>query len=511
MAVVMVGVCATLASAIVGVAVGFPRLPAVHDEFSYLLAADTYSRGRLTNPSHPMASFFETIHVLSHPTYMSKYPPVQGMTLASGQLLTGYPIVGAWLGGGLMAAAICWMLQGFMPPRWALLGGVIAALQFGIFDYWVQTYWGGSMAAVGGALVIGAVPRIVRQPLILHSIVLGVGLIILANSRPFEGLVFSLVPAIVLLRWVRLHWRCRNSALMRGLLPAALVVGSGFIGMAINNTYVTGEALRLPYVEHLDQYSSTEYFLWNRSAPAIKTYVHPSLANFHVGWERDYYLQQRSLGGVLRTKGREWLDIWEFFIGWVLTVPLIVGIARLRQRRYVAPLLALLLVCLAASVETWCQRHYIAPTASVIVLLFMLGVRRMSLGLPRTFGAAVAMLLVVLVCVAQLAPIIVNGPNPDLATLPGRDAVIKELESMPGDHLLFVRVGPGHVPLHEWVFNGAEIDSQQVVVARYFDIEENQRLIGYYPNRKVWVVDVNSSQNLVKLRPYPSAVVPLDP
>jgi len=108
--------------------------PGITDEFSHLLLADTVAHGRMTNPTHPMWRHFETIHVIERPTYSSMYFPGQGLFLALGEAVSHCPWAGVLLSVALLCAAICWALQGWLPPAWALAGGLLCVLRFGLFS-----------------------------------------------------------------------------------------------------------------------------------------------------------------------------------------------------------------------------------------------------------------------------------------------------------------------------------------------------------------------------------------
>src|SRR5216683_2598177 len=197
--------------------------PFLTDEFSYLLMADTFAHGRVTNPTHPMWIHFETFHVNQQPTYASMYYPAQGLFLTLGQVVFGHPFWGVWLSVGLMCASICWALQGWMPPAWAFLGGILAIIRLGTFSYWANSYWGGAVAAIGGALVLGAFPRIKRRGRVRDALILGLGLAVLGNNRPYEGVFYS-APILLALAMFILRSKDPMASMRRVFLPLGIVL-----------------------------------------------------------------------------------------------------------------------------------------------------------------------------------------------------------------------------------------------------------------------------------------------
>ena len=479
--------------------------PGIHDEFSYLLMGDTFAHGRLTNPSHPMWLSFETFHVNWFPTYSSMYPPAQGAALALGQIL-GSPWIGVLLTAAGMCAAIYWMLCAWIPARWAFLGGVLTALKLGLASYWVNSYWGGAVAAIGGAVVLGSVARLLKRARWQESILLGLGLAILANSRPYEGFVFCLPAAFLLLRW---FWRRSRSATPQGIPWARVIAPLFAVGiltltfMGYYNWRLTGNALLFPHTLNERTYEHIPPFFWQSPLPE-KHYNNARLEEFFNEWEPEEYTRSWSAyWEVTKTKTYRIASAF-LWPGLLLALP---GLPfAFRDKKLRVLWLTTGLVFIAIYIVVWSNSHYAAPVTCLVYALFVQSLRHLRTMHSGKFewGKALARACVVALVLDTAVAAAHRECDPLYWTCTGdqsRTLVLQELQAEPGKHLVMVRYNNDDLSIHdEWVFNGADIDGSKVVWARELDKTQNDKLFTYYKDRKIWLATTQDGH--LVFRPY---------
>lgn len=534
-------------------------IPAIHDEFGYLLSADTFAHGRLTNPPHPMWMFLDTFQVNQKPTYMARYPPAQGAVMAVGQLI-GHPWIGILLSVSAMCAAVLWALQGWLPPAWALLGVSLIALRIGTFNYWINSYYGGAVAAIGGALVIGALPRIRRDQRSRDAWLLGLGIAILANSRPLEGFVFCLPVAAALGVWLFRRdtpsWRI---AAQRVLLPIGICLIATGAFMAYYNWRLTGNALLQPLVLNQRTYFRGQpVFIWQKKLPPTHT-LNPQFDSYYnifpgdfdgtwkglvaVTWKkfvkfRDFFLFTESalLVPLLMLpwflhKGRTALLLAHaafciaavaivirlapsYTIAVVSTLPLLGLLWLLRDAEVQFVVIELIVSFLGLLLVVAFLEHYAAPLLAAFFVLLMQATRHLRNWEHRGRPVGVALSRVVVLFVVGTFPALIAQEIQHPGSVPpvtrpwsrARAQAEARLEVMPGQHLVIVRYSPQHDYNAESVYNLADIDHAKVVWARELPGVDLQPLLNYFAGRHIWLMEPDVSPQLT---PYPGHQIAL--
>ena len=490
-----------------------PR-PEIVDEFSYILGAETLAKGRLTNPVHPLWQHFESFHINMVPTYESQYQPAPSGFMALGIILGKSPWWGVWLATGLMCAAICWALQPLLGPTYALLAGVYSAFKYGIGTIYSDSYWGGSVCALGGAIALGALVRILetRSAKWIPFFVLGIGL--LANSRPYEGFLFSVPLALGLLVWT-----IRARAFFRILVPTMALALALVAWMGYFNYRGTGRATEMPYTANFKQYHFVRPFFGTGMKP-FPHYNNYQMAALFWDWEGTPGRLAKSWSGIEKLEKTKFHFYYREHFAPLLTLALIGCFFSLRYRRSrpwgtqqaqprapmprlsLPPRMFLGLTFVAVliglfAVVWWPLSSYPAPLLVSFYGLGFLGIRYLGTARPRGYslgrywarGVVLAALLVPLINIPHAIHKASKIRYP-MQWNEDRERVLHQLEEQPEQSLVLVSYAPMHDPAHEWVYNTPDIDSQKVIFARALGAEKDCNLVQYYENRKIWFARV---------------------
>jgi hypothetical protein len=471
--------------------------PVVSDEFSHLLLADTLLHGRVANPTHPMWPHFESLQIIQQPHYVSNYFPGHAAVLAAARFLTGNPWFGVLLLSGVCCAVISWMLAGWMPTRWALFGGLLAMLRFSIGSYWVNSFYGGFLPAIGGALVAGAYPRLRERVSVGMSLVFGSGLAVLALTRPYEGLLFSLPFAIALARsWFR--WRF--------FLPVVFAVGIAVAGLGLYFDRITGSPLRTTYAISQQTYGWPASIGWAKPVPMEHRNV--ELHRYYL-YELDEHGKVDSVLHFITYLTLRVQEYWRFFAGPMLTIPLLFFAGVWRGGRLHVLILGLAAALVAVLFEGAAMPHYLSPATGAIVAVIVECLRRLRAwkfrgrrtGLLLARAAPVVMMAVLGVRIAAE-----NAGLPYTQKLNyqswcckvrgdyAKHRVTEFLNGQPGKHLVIVTPKRDEHNLLQWIYNDADIDASRIVWARDLGPSGNARLLEYFPGRIVWRVDPNVAE-----------------
>jgi hypothetical protein len=479
----------------------FEPFPSTLYDFSHLLAADTFVRGRLANPPHPSWVHFESPFVLQQPFYVSALPPMQGVLLALGRGL-GHPLYGVAVGFGLAAAAVSWMVRGWLSTGWALLAGMVIALHPRIGGIWGAGFSGGIPALFGAALLYGALPRLLRGE-VRSGPFLALGAGVLALSQPLHGLVAA-VPALGYLAFGLLRRKAGRALPTRALGAAAVGLCAVAACFGYYNFRTTGSALTTPYALYEETYAPAPQMIILPHRGDVE-HRHASLRVMYgeesAGMRN--YQARRTWEGFWPGVAARFSLYWKFYLLLPLSALLLILPFALREPGTRFALVASLVFLAAIPLDTYDIPWNTAAYLPAFCLLFAGALRRWwhvgYRALP--IGPLVVMVLLPLGWYQQYAKVFDVLDRRALKDLEARRFLERSMQRQADANLVLVDYGNGHNVRNEWVYNEAGIEDAQIVWARSISPEADKEIVNAFPEHKVWALDSRRRGMSVKVHP----------
>ncbi len=487
----------------------FP-LPLSHDEFSSILGGETFAAGRLTNPTPACWEHFETYHTSMTPTYHTKYQPGMSFVFALGIFLCDQPFVGMIIVLLLASIALTWMLHLWLPVRSALPMTLLASLIL-ILNWGSNYFAAGPLATIAGALQVGLFRRWSMMPQHtvrwLDGILWGISLVLLAWTRPFEGLVFSIIMGFSL--FITVIQRKNVAFWLSRLLPGLVLtlLPAAWFQLEYNHA-TTGSRTLFPYVHHYQQYGISPPFFF-QSPLTEPVYRHREMQQLHRQ-ESAFDQQIRSIRWLPSFVSFRFGKIWANY-GLLLFILPFVTLPEIWRNKSVRSMLLIWFSFLTfIQLATWFFPHYAAPgwPAWFVVLSFSIRTARLWTFQGKPWGRLVVCICVcscIFYCVVEhvISPVIAPKTWADR-----KREISYDLMRDGSKHLIFVQYDANHDPNTEWVFNGPTLDGQAIIWARSMKDDDNSKLLNCYPARKVWLLHVKGKEPANTPLPVPYLNVP---
>jgi hypothetical protein len=476
----------------------------IYDEQSYIFQAQTFLEGRLVNPTPPHWEHFQTFFIVPGPYFVSKFPPGQALFMAFGKLISGEFILGIWIIFILACIATYWMLLAYFKPHWAFLGVFAVASNGHLLLEWSNSYWGGALPMLGGALIFGGIKRIVDSDsrTVLNGIFLALGVVILAYSRPFEGLISS-ISLIIPVIYGKMFLKHRFIFLLKKtILPASLIVLVGLAFLFHYNKSITGSYSSLPYNLYHTRYETARSFLFQEPHESPDDIPY-QIRKFHNGEMKRYLDRRSSTLGFFKGVADKLFMFGRYYVRMLYLIPFVFFLFSTKHFWEKYALGVLLILLIANFITTWNETYYIAPITVLFVFMIISGFK--SPNFRRwIFYRSIVNTIVVLILMHPFIGLAahIKRDKADFTSI--KKSHIERLSQNENKDLIIVHYEPEHKSNNEFVYNEPDIENADVIWARDLGEKKNKELIKYFNKRNIWYFFPD--QDLTKLEKYEEVV-----
>ena len=258
-----------------------------------------------------------------------------------------------------LIVAVYWMVRESINSRYGVIAALIVTLRYGVFSFWANSYWDGAFTALGGVLLVGGFRAVRSRPNLLNGALVGLGVVILMTTRPYEGMFFAApLGAALVVQFVRSTASERKLLIPAGLMTAALIAG-GFVLTFAENQAVSGDWNVPPFVLYRETGPEVPALLVQSRDPPFGAPARYAKAQTTLDGELKSYGRRKTWAGILSAETYRFRNDWNFYLGFALVIPFAVGVYALRAEP--ALLLAAASLGFANSLETWDFSNYATP------------------------------------------------------------------------------------------------------------------------------------------------------